>query len=576
MKSLVIAVALLGLPGMALAEEKAAPPSSCIACHSDKELWDEAALKIVSGTRDGAHAAKGLSCHDCHGGNPDPALAEDAEAAMSKSFKPNPFRGVPKRGAIPAFCGRCHSDPAYMKQFNPSLRVDQQEEYWTSQHGKALKRGDEKVATCVDCHGVHGILAPANPASRVYPTHVAETCQACHADAVRMKGRHTADGRPLPIDQFARWRRSVHAAALLEKGDLSAPTCNDCHGNHGATPPGLESIALVCGQCHGREAQLFRASPKYHGFENHNQMLADAGAASCSDCHEAPAPQAKLVDVKHLSECVSCHGNHGVTRPTVALLAPLPETPCAFCHEGPESPATLVSEPEAAHSRYQAMKATLLSAAKAQHLEGQPLFDWLVDQAVALPTHTVAPSSAGGDLELRPEFGRLFTKFRIGKSYTTYQDPATGEERRLDVVRCSNCHDPAGDSAGLKTAAGFLGRIRDVTGLAARAERILLEAKRGGVETRGALLALDHAVDAQIEMEVLVHTFSSAEGSPLVAKSNEGLAQARAALDAGQKALDELRSRRRGLLVSSFFILLVLIGLALKIREMSVEGKEPR
>ena len=461
-----------------------------------------------------------------------------------------------------------------MKQFNPSLRVDQQEEYWTSQHGKALKRGDEKVATCVDCHGVHGILAPGDPSSPVYPTHVAETCKGCHADAARMKGRHTADGRPLPIDQYARWRRSVHAAALLDKGDLSAPTCNDCHGNHGATPPGLESIALVCGQCHGREAELFRASPKLQGFDRHNAMLAEAGAASCVDCHEPPAPQSKLVGVTHLSECVSCHGNHGVMRPTVALLAPLPETPCAFCHEGPESAATGASEPEAARDHYQAMKAALLGAAKAQHLEGQPLFDWLVDQALGLSTHTVAPSAAGGTLELRPEFERLFTKFRIGKSYTTYQDPATGDERRLEVVRCSNCHASNAKSVGLRTATEFLKQMRQVTGLTARAERILLAAKRGGVETRGALLSLDHAVDAQIEMEVLVHTFSGAEGSPFVAKSHDGLAQARAALDAGQAALHELRSRRRGLAVSSFLIVLVLIGLALRIRDMSAEDKQ--
>jgi hypothetical protein len=574
MRSPALAALVFAVAGTALAQEKAPPSTSCIACHGDKDLWDEAALKIVGGTRDGVHAANGLFCHDCHGGNPDPALAGDAEAAMSKAFKPNPFRSGPKRAEIPRFCGRCHSDPVYMKRFNPGLRVDQEEEYWTSQHGKALKRGDEKVATCVDCHGVHGILAPGNSASPVYATHVAETCERCHADASRMKGRHTADGRPLPIDQYARWRRSAHAAALLEKGDLSAPTCNDCHGNHGATPPGLESIVLVCGQCHGREAQLFRASPKHQGFERHNQMLVEAGASSCAACHEPPAPQAQLAGVTHLSECVTCHGNHGVMRPTVALLAPLPETPCAFCHEGPEPPATPVAEPEAGRKRFEAMMASLLATAEDQHLEGQARFDWLVDQALTLPTHAVAPASGGGGLELRPEFAQLFTKFRIGKSYSTYQDPATGEEKRLDVVRCSNCHEAGTESVGLRTAGAFLGRMREVTGLTARAERILLAAKRGGVETRGALLSLDHAVDAQIEMEVLVHTFSSAEGSPLVAKSKDGLAQARAALDAGQAAVDELRSRRLGLAVSSLFILLVLIGLGLKIREMSVEAKE--
>jgi hypothetical protein len=567
MRSLLLLALLMAPVGSALAQEEAPPPSSCIACHGNKDLWDESALKIVSGTQTGIHAEKGLSCQDCHGGNPDPALAEDAEAAMSKTFEPNPFRGVPKRTAIPAFCGRCHSDPVYMKRFNPSLRVDQVEEYWTSQHGHGLRGGDDKVATCVDCHGVHGILAPGNPGSPVYPTHVAETCRTCHADAARMKGRHLADGRPFPVDQYSRWRRSVHAAALLDKGDLSAPTCNDCHGNHGATPPGLESIALVCGQCHGREAELFRASPKHQGFETHNEMLASTHATSCVACHEPPAPQAKLEGVRRLSECVTCHSNHAVARPTVAMLAPLPRTPCAFCHEGPESPVAAVPEPAAARTHYEVMKASLLEAAKAQNVEEADLFDWLVDQALTLPTHTTGPARGGAAPALRPEFDRLFTKFRIGKSYTTYEDPATGEERRVNLRSCADCHEPG--SKGLKTAAAYLTRMRSVTGLTARAERIQLGAKRGGVETRGALPALDQAVNDQIEMEVLVHTFSSVEGSPFVAKSDEGLEQAQKALVAGQTAREELRTRRLGLVVSLGFIFLVLVGLGLKIRQMS-------
>ncbi|MGD8896238.1 MAG: cytochrome c3 family protein [Acidobacteriota bacterium] len=568
MRTLALLALLVAPAGAILAQETASPPSSCIACHGNKDLWDEATLEIVSGTEAGVHAEKGLSCEDCHGGNPDPALSEDGEGAMSKGFKPNPFLDVPKRTEIPAFCGRCHSDPLYMKRFNPSLRVDQVEEYWTSQHGEALRHGDDKVATCVDCHGVHGILAPGNPASPVYPTQVAETCRTCHTDAARMQGRHLADGQPFPVDQYPRWRRSVHAAALLDKGDLSAPTCNDCHGNHGATPPGLESITLVCGQCHGREAELFRASPKHQGFETHNQMLAAMDATSCVACHEPPAPQAKLQGVRRLSECVTCHGNHAVARPTVAMLAPLPQTPCAFCHEGPESPVAAVPEPAAARTRYEEMKATLLKAAKAEGVEEPELFNWLVDQALTLPTHTTGPAQGGSTPALRPEFDRLFTKFRIGKSYTTYEDPATGQEERVDLRSCADCHEP--DSEGLKTATAYLARMRSVTGLTARAERILLDAKRGGVETRSALSALDQAVNDQIEVEVLVHTFSAAEGSPLVAKSAEGLDQAQKALVAGQAAVEELRSRRLGLMVSLGFIVLVLVGLGLKIRHTPV------
>jgi hypothetical protein len=389
------------------------------------------------------HAEAGLSCHDCHGGDPDPAHAGDMDAAMNPRFAARPYIGVPARGQIPAFCARCHSDPTFMKRFKPDIRVDQEREYWTSQHGKALKDGNTRVATCIDCHGVHGILNVSDPHSSVYPTRVAETCRGCHADAEHMRGSTLPDGRPLPVDQYAQWSQSVHAKALLEKEDLSAPTCNDCHGNHGATPPGLDSIAFVCGQCHGREAELFRASAKHAGYEEHNHMLADADTKTCASCHSAPAPQAAVTGVHSLSECVSCHGNHGVVRPTMAMLAPLPETPCAFCHEGSGPLSEQVPEPKRIWKRYEMVRDGLLATAANEGHTGQARFDWLVDQALALPTHTVAGSgNEAGVLELRPEFAHLFTKFRIGKSYTTYQDPVTGAEVRSAVIRCSDCHEP--------------------------------------------------------------------------------------------------------------------------------------
>jgi len=569
----VLGALLIATPASVLAQ--ATQETSCIACHSDSELWDAEGLRTVQDFAQDVHAEAGLSCHDCHGGNPDPALTADSEAAMDPGYKPNPFRKAPTRGEIPDACGRCHSDAAYMKRFNPGLRVDQEQEYWTSQHGKALRRGDTVVATCVDCHGAHGILRPGNPLAPVYPTHVADTCKGCHADAQRMQGRRLPDGRALPVDQYARWHQSVHARALLDRGDLSAPTCNDCHGNHGATPPGLDSIALVCGQCHGREAQLFRESAKRAGFETHSAFMADAGDAGCASCHEPPAPQARLKGPHVLSECASCHGNHGVVRPTVALLSPLPETPCAFCHEGPDSVASEVPEPQAKRRNYERLRDTLLAEAQARQLAGTDRFDWLVDRALALPTHVVSAETDGGAEQPRPEFERLFTKFRIGKTHYTYEDPATGQPARADIVRCSDCHEVDPDSSdaatGLGTARDFLSSMRELTALTARAERILLAARRGGVETRETLLQLDHAIDAQIELEVLVHTFSSGEGGAFSEKHQEGLGFARAALADGQLALEELSARRTGLAVSLVFIVLVLLALGLKIRQLSRE-----
>lgn len=564
-----IAFALL-LPGSAPPLDAAPAATSCTACHSDPGMFEGDSLAIPAAFAHDVHGQVGLSCHDCHGGNPDPELREDP-SAMDPGFAANPYRGVPDRTGIPAFCGRCHSDPAYMRRFRPDLRVDQEREYRASHHGTALALGDAKVATCVDCHGIHGIRRISDPDSPVYPKRVAETCRACHGDPKRMAGYTLADGRPLPVDQYAHWRQSVHARALLDRDDLSAPTCNDCHGNHGATPPGVDAVGFVCGQCHGREAELFRASAKQGGFEEHNALLDGVGEEGCASCHSDPEPQAAR-RTTHFTECATCHGNHAVVRPSLAMLGSLPDTPCAFCHEGSGPLANDVLEPEARRESYRQVRDSLLAAAGHQGLKGDERFDWLVDQALVLPTHTL-PAGEEGTGALRPAFERLFTKFRIGKTTFTYDDPVSGKPVRAAVVRCPDCHgaEPllGNDPLGHRTAGEMLGRMQELTALTARAERILLAARRGGVETRQAVTEVDAAVDAQIELEVLVHTFSSDPKGAFAQKHTEGIGRARAALAAGQSALGELAFRRKGLAVSLVLIVMVLIGLAAKIREIS-------
>jgi predicted CXXCH cytochrome family protein len=555
-----IVVQLTGLISIAAAQ----PANSCVACHGDPEIFPEDRLAVVHSFEEDAHQAVGLSCQDCHGGNPDPALSDDMAAAMDPNFRPNPYVGVPRRTENPQFCGRCHSDPSYMRRFKPDARVDQEVEYWTSHHGQALRQGDQKVAVCSDCHQSHGVLSAGNVRSPVYPARVAETCSKCHADPGYMDGYRLADGRPLPVDQRALWEISVHGRAMIEREDVSAPTCNDCHGNHGATPPGLESITFVCGQCHGREAGLFRGSPKHAGFQTHNEFLRGMESPDCSLCHEVPQILSEFPPIASFTECTICHGNHGIVRPTVAMLSPLPATPCAFCHED----ARLLAEVTV--SEYEEMRDQLVSEGEGQGRSGALLFDWLVDQTLMLPTHT-GPRIGEGVSPLRPEFERLFTKFRIGKTHFSYRDPATGEETDRPVVRCSKCHiesDEFQPAPGASVAEEFVSRVRGLTAHTAQAERVLLRARRGGVQTRAALEAVDQAVDAQIELQVLIHTFGGEEDGAFHRKYLEGMQFAEDALAAGHAALAELSIRRRGLYVSLAFVLLVLVALGLKIRQM--------
>jgi len=559
--------------GLAAPAQAADRETSCVLCHGNPDLFDDAGQSMVEHFAAGVHAEVGLACQHCHGGNPDPALAEEMDLAMDPGFAENPYVGAPERTEIPGFCGRCHSDPAYMRRFVPSPRVDQVTEYWSSNHGKALAGGDANVATCIDCHGVHGILRIDDPESSVYPNRVAGTCRGCHADPEHMRGYTLPDGRPLPVDQYDRWRRSVHAAALLEKGDLSAPTCNDCHGNHGAAPPGVESVAFVCGQCHGREAELFRESPKLAGFDEHNELLADFPEEGCRGCHEASEPQSQ-VRLHTFAECATCHDNHAVIRPTVALLGSLPETPCDFCHGSLDPIFDAVQEPERMLEHYVELRSSLLARADSLGLEGNERFDWLVDRALELPTHTrPADPEDDGAPAFRPQFLRLFQKFRIGKTTFTYHDPAVGSEVRASVTQCTTCHSPdpelADSAVGFETAEDFLTRMRQLTMMTARAERIILAAQRGGVEIREGLLELDRAVDSQIELEVLVHSFVSGDSSAFGKKHAEGIQHAGAALEAGEEGLRELSHRRGGLYLSLTAIAVVLLGLGLLIRSMS-------
>ncbi len=565
-----LAICIVALVTMLCGNASAqAPQSACVTCHADADLFDaETIARTVQSYAEDVHATVGLSCHDCHGGNPDPALAEDMDASMSAEHGANPYRGVPDRTDIPGFCGRCHSNPEYMKTYQPAARVDQENEYWTSQHGRALRRGDTRAATCTDCHGVHGIRRPSDSGSSVYPTQVASTCNSCHGDADTMRATTLPDGTPIPIDQFARWEQSVHARAMYEKGDLSAPTCNDCHGNHGATPPGLDAVTFVCGQCHGREASLFRGSDKHTGMLNHNEFLQDAGTDGCAACHDESEPAASVRNVRSFSECTTCHGNHSIGRPTVALLGPLPATPCAFCHE-PQS-VDLIPEPARSLENYSTALAELLNRPGAQELNDEQLFDWLVDRALELPQHSLSEAGVDGAAPLRPEFERLFNKFRIGKIHFTFVDPESGEPIVDRVRRCTDCHaaEPvtADAAVGLDEARSHLAHIQELAATTARAERMLLRARRGGVEVRDVLLDLDQAVDAQIELQVLVHEFSSAENTKFEEKHSAGIEFARAALSGAQSSLQELQIRRRGLGLALIFVVFVLIGLGLMIR----------
>jgi predicted CXXCH cytochrome family protein len=261
---------------------------TCVECHSVLEGTLQVPAKNFAND---IHARHGFSCADCHGGDRN---ATDPEASMSKA---RGFVAKIPRTAVPERCAHCHSDAAFMQKYKPRQRVDQLAQYKTSVHGIQLAKGDTAVANCVDCHSVHDIRDAKDPLSPVHPLRLPETCARCHADAAHMAKYK------LPTDQFAGYQKSVHWKALAKRGDLSAPSCASCHGNHGARPPESESVAAVCGTCHVMMQDLYAKSP-------HQPVFAAMGAGGC----------------------VVCHGNHEIHEPKVAMLVG-PNAVCTQCHE---------------------------------------------------------------------------------------------------------------------------------------------------------------------------------------------------------------------------------------------------
>lgn len=552
--------------------------TSCVLCHRPAE--HNRSPGAPSGAQEDVHQAAGLSCHDCHGGNPDPSLARDKVRAHDRGFPGAGYLGTPKRLDVPRFCGRCHSDPAYMARFALNAKVDQEREYWASEHGHDLRKGDAAAAECVDCHGAHDMKRASDPRSPLHPTRLAGTCGTCHSEASRMQGRLSSNGLPLPTDQYERWRVSVHGRALLERGDVFSPTCNDCHGNHGSAPPGVDSIILVCGHCHTREAALFQGSPKHKGFDRHNRsFVRDMGDEGCQSCHSAPEPQASLPPTASLKQCLTCHGTHGVMRATLEMLAPLPPTPCELCH-GRNEAERIRSEGRAPTqgagletTAYSIAHASLLARGRSEGVSEDALYDWMVDQALILPHHLESKPRGGSEGRvLRSGFSRLFTELRIGKTRVATGLSGKGGES-APVVRCVNCHSPEPELSkrpvGLSTARTFMESMSDLARLTTRAQVSLLAAGRGGVEVSGAMLDVERSLQLQRELQVLVHTFSVDKNSPFIRKREEARQFVALALREADLAAQDLHARRRGLLLWLILAAAALAGVALKRRQLA-------
>jgi len=165
-------------------------------------------------------AAQCVSCHGVHGIRP-------PDSTTSLVYREN----------IPATCGKCHADAAYMKGYTKDdgttpLPTNQLEQYKKSVHGLALLgRHDAGAPACNSCHGNHAALPPQ-------VSFVSQVCRTCHA-----ANGGLFDGSP-------------HKKAFQQHG---WPECETCHGKHDIARPTDEMLKdgpkALCHDCHAKYGQ---------------------------------------------------------------------------------------------------------------------------------------------------------------------------------------------------------------------------------------------------------------------------------------------------------------------------------
>jgi cytochrome b subunit of formate dehydrogenase len=143
---------------------RAALPDTCGICHSDVAAQYKTSVHGVALQRGETEAPL---CTDCHG----------AHSIQKHTSEASPVNA----GRIRDTCGSCHGNLRLSARFG--MPVDRLLSYDASFHGLAAKSGNQTVANCASCHGVHNILPSSDPKSTVNPKNLAQTCGKCHTGA---------------------------------------------------------------------------------------------------------------------------------------------------------------------------------------------------------------------------------------------------------------------------------------------------------------------------------------------------------------------------------------------------------
>lgn len=346
-------VLIVMLAAMVAASRAAA---DCTGCHVGLEE-DPSAAHSYRDWETSKHAAYGVSCVNCHGGDSEARAAQEAHIHVEFAGDPETMN-VARQQLLVQGCGNCHHA--------------QRESFRRSPHQRALAAG-KPAADCTTCHGVLGteFLNPMNitasctgchsggsagvevgiaqtlmeylhrvrsavarpePGQRLEPAQreeveasIATALDALHALNLGAAGLAPLEEPPhctachIRLRQdpawahsYEDWEESIHASFDIScvnchGGDSEAEVAEEAHvgmGLTGAQDPDSNGHRLVlsegCGNCHPNERAGFRVSPHYRALQ------AGEHAADCATCHGAVGGDV-LTPETIAATCRQCH-----------------------------------------------------------------------------------------------------------------------------------------------------------------------------------------------------------------------------------------------------------------------------
>ena len=258
-----------------------------------------------------------------------PRFVLAASVLYALGFLAEATSDVPRVSAQPSAttstqsCLDCHSDPDLVSEDGRGMTV-LPDPLKTSVHGGL---------DCVGCHSAEGDFEDIPHFDKYTPV----DCSQCHDVAAKS------------------YKVNFHAAAR-ERGNASAPSCSDCHGDKG-NPHAMQALGArasedACRRCHapegdsydggvhGKAASEGKASPGCVSCHSpHGPGLPpSAGAVNqiCESCHRgamadvARGGHATIGEqLARVVNCASCHEVHGTHKPQMSARA---RQACVNCH----------------------------------------------------------------------------------------------------------------------------------------------------------------------------------------------------------------------------------------------------